>query len=499
MSFVNPQVRDLFSTGALAGRFEPREGLVGDHLGQRRVAWQREPGREVVLRLMSVELVPSWREELGPLLELEHGKLVGTIAWGDDDGVPWIVSERHRGPRLDSLLADGAGLPLEEVVPLISQVLMPVGHAHERGLVVGPILARDVVVGERGGRALSIKLADFGLARLLAKRPFSLPPAPEVARGGAPSEASDVFELGLLLHHLLAGTPMSGDAVGSVGTELAVARPDLPRPLLVLLDAMLSDAPEVRPSDANAVVERLIDAVPKSLFKLPSIRGRVDDVTAAGSTIAGRTAAIVEPPRAEPPSNPMTTPTTSPRISIEAPLVVSDRGWRRPVGIAVAVVAVGIAGWLALPSSSKDESVGAVAAAATVPTTNDATPPVAAPPTPPGQPVPSVPRGADETPRAATPPEPVARTQTDAAPIDAPAEVDEPEALDAAGPRSKSKKPRSKSAAATPTAPVAPPPTAAPASPPSSPAQPPKKAASSALLTDDTPTKPRSSELLLDK
>jgi hypothetical protein len=480
MSFDTPKVRDLFETGVLAGRFEPREGLVGDHLGQRRVAWQREPGREVVLRLMLVELVPSWRRDLGALLELEHGKLVGTIAWGEDDGVPWIMSERHRGPRLDSLLADGAGLPLEEVVPLISQVLMPVGHAHERGLVVGPILARDVVVGERGGRALSIKLADFGLTRLLVQRPFALPPAPEVARGAAPTEASDVFELGLLLHHLLAGTPMTGDVVAGSGMELAVVRPDLPRPLLVLLDAMLSAAPELRPSDANAVVERLIDAVPKSLFKLPSVRARVEDVTATGSTITGRTAAIVEPARMDAPSS----PTTSPRMSIDAPLVVSDRGWRLPVGIVVALVGIGIAAWLAIPSSPSDPPA-ASAAATTSPSAIEAPPRVAAPPAQ---------RDADEIPRVAAPPEPVA---SDAAPVDTPAEIVEIDEPDSGPRRNKSKKPRTRSE--TVPAPTTTAPTAAAASPPSGPAQPSKKPASSALLTDETPTKPRSSELLLDK
>ncbi|KAF8721415.1 hypothetical protein HU200_023128 [Digitaria exilis] len=113
----------------------------------------------------------------------------------------------------------------------------------DAGVVHGDVKGRNVLLGGGCGGA---KLADFGAARLVSEEapcgPRGTPAwmAPEVARGGAATPASDVWSLGCTALELLTGKrPWSELAGGEVGELLLLVGFGGKRPAI---PACLSDA-----------------------------------------------------------------------------------------------------------------------------------------------------------------------------------------------------------------------------------------------------------------
>jgi hypothetical protein len=467
--------------GPLFGRLEPRTSLQADEFGERMVCWSIALQREVLLRVLPTATTAATREQLTALRGLEHPKVMPMLEWGEHLRMPWLTSERIRGSRLaDTHLADGATLALDEFVPIVAQVLMAVGHAHERGIGVGPITARNVSIVDHAGRSLAIRLADFGLARLLP-RVHGRPPVPAAAHD---ETSTDVFEIGLLMRELLYG---SGDA--------SVVRDDLPAALVALIDDMLHGDAHTRPNDGNAVVERLIDAVPKSLFKLPSARGsgRSEESTAFGRLPTKRPSTVDTIP-ATPPPEPVAARSTVDTGSQSYVAASIEPAPRRRWIAALVVGTLGIGSALAIgllpendvteANTSATDTSATIAATTTPPTPNPPTAiaPAAIVPTDSGQ-APAV--GAPPMAPATTSPSPAAPPD-DSAPI-----VVEPEPE----PEHVAKRPRDRTGRRDPPAPAASAPPA-PAAPTAATTVTPKPPKSTALLVDGAQPKPRSSALL---
>jgi eukaryotic-like serine/threonine-protein kinase len=130
------------------------------------------------------------------------------------------------------------------------------------------------VMREEGGRVV---LMDFGAGRsmqawsptvdLLAGTPLYL--CPERLRGGAPTAATDIYSLGVLLYHLVTQDyPVEGatraevEAAHRAGqrTRLRDRRPDLPDAFVSAVERALSPEPSARFASAGAFEEALAAA-----------------------------------------------------------------------------------------------------------------------------------------------------------------------------------------------------------------------------------------------
>lgn len=138
------------------------------------------------------------------------------------DGETCFVFEYLEGKPLNSLVAEtGRKLPLERLLPLISQTARILAFMHQEGEL--PVLHLDVkpdhiLVDEQG----SAKLIDFGASLISQIKPaeevdnhkmqIALTPdyaAPEIS-AGKPCPGSDLFSLGLTLLQLATGqSPVS--------------------------------------------------------------------------------------------------------------------------------------------------------------------------------------------------------------------------------------------------------------------------------------------------
>lgn len=159
--------------------------------------------------------VRRFRDERRILAALDHPAIARLLDGGVDDGLPWFAMEYVQGAPIDQW-CDSRALSVNARIVLFNRVCEAVQHAHARLIVHRDLKPANVLVSETG----DAKLLDFGIAKLLADavshstaaltRPGSQPmtaayAAPEQLRGDAPSTASDVYSLGVMLHVLLCG------------------------------------------------------------------------------------------------------------------------------------------------------------------------------------------------------------------------------------------------------------------------------------------------------
>jgi serine/threonine-protein kinase len=152
-----------------------------------------------------------FRREARAAANLSHPNIVTVHDFGLDHGQLFLVMEYVPGQDLKAALRKRGRFSAEEALPLIVQACAGIGYAHRAGLVHCDVKPQNMLVTPD----LRLKVADFGIARALASiRPdeqsevvWGSPQyfAPEQASGAAPSPASDVYSLGVILYEMLAG------------------------------------------------------------------------------------------------------------------------------------------------------------------------------------------------------------------------------------------------------------------------------------------------------
>ncbi|HEY3291673.1 MAG TPA: protein kinase, partial [Anaerolineae bacterium] len=164
------------------------------------------------------QFVQRFREEAQAAANLNHPNIVTIYDVGNDivNGVSrnYIVMEFVEGQDLKAIIRDrvitGQMFSIEDAVGITRQISDGVGYAHRRGLVHCDLKPQNVIITP-DGRA---KVADFGIARaytaMVAERVdvvWGTPQyySPEQAVGNAPTPASDVYSIGIMLYEMLSG------------------------------------------------------------------------------------------------------------------------------------------------------------------------------------------------------------------------------------------------------------------------------------------------------
>ena len=151
------------------------------------------------------------------LARLSHPHIAHLLDAGVEAGSqPYLVLELVEGERIDRH-CDARQLGVAERVALFRVVLEAVAHAHRHLVIHRDIKPGNILVDHEG----SVKLLDFGIAKLLQGDDGAVPPgdltgdgmraltpdyaAPEQLRGEEVTTATDVYALGVLLYQLLTG------------------------------------------------------------------------------------------------------------------------------------------------------------------------------------------------------------------------------------------------------------------------------------------------------
>jgi len=202
-----------------------------------------------------------FRQEARAAANLSHPNIVTVHDFGFDHGQLFIVMEHVPGKDLKTILRQRGRYTVEEAIPIIVQACAGIGYAHRAGLVHCDIKPHNMIVTPDS----RLKVTDFGIARALstiqpderADVVWGSPQyfSPEQAVGEAPSPASDVYSLGIVLYEVLTGalpfTAPTSEELARLHLEeqpIPVSEyiPDVPPALEQIVTKVLSKEPSAR-------------------------------------------------------------------------------------------------------------------------------------------------------------------------------------------------------------------------------------------------------------
>jgi serine/threonine protein kinase len=194
-------------------------------------------------------------------------RLYGTGTHGRRTGF-WM--ELVDGRTVDEIQQECRRLALTDVLRVGRELAVALDAVHAAGVVHGDVKPQNVMI-ERGTER--VVLIDFGCARTSGARTQSrlsgtpLYLAPELLAGDAPSPASDVYSLGVLLFHLISGEfPITADDLPALAVAHRTGRlrrledlcPDVPPAVSRAVDRCLRLRPDARPHTAGAFGRDLV-------------------------------------------------------------------------------------------------------------------------------------------------------------------------------------------------------------------------------------------------
>jgi hypothetical protein len=253
--------------GLVLGRYRPLKPLGSGGMGSVWHAYDERKGREVALKIVarSGTAGPRAEREATAAAQLEHPACLRAYALARDEGHVYIAYEFVPGRTLRHALEHGE-LDDEAAVEAAAQILDGLAHAHAAGIVHRDVKPANVLLAE--ATDVSVRILDFGLALIHEEETLTAAGdvpgtlayiSPERLSGEPAGPATDVWSTGVLLWEALAGRHPFGSGpflelakrIGRGAPSLGSARPDLPKPLVRLVDAALSIDPAKRPPAAK--------------------------------------------------------------------------------------------------------------------------------------------------------------------------------------------------------------------------------------------------------
>ncbi|WP_244238692.1 serine/threonine-protein kinase, partial [Corallococcus terminator] len=268
--------------GMQVGEFVIQERIGAGGMG---VVYRAEHpliGKQAAIKVMRLELVsPPLVQRL--LVEarsvnaIRHPGIIDIFGFGSlPDERPYVIMELLQGRPLSDFARASSRMDLESVVWVMDQMLAALGAAHRAGVVHRDLKPANVFVVEAPESPTTIKLVDFGIAKLLESRDTPLTSdgsiigtpefmAPEQIRGGSVGPETDLYAAGVMLFQLLTGTrPFQGDSVQVMFAHMdqpapapSSRVPGIPPELDALVLHLLAKEPAARPGSAEEVREKL--------------------------------------------------------------------------------------------------------------------------------------------------------------------------------------------------------------------------------------------------
>jgi eukaryotic-like serine/threonine-protein kinase len=217
------------SAGAKLGPYQVEAALGAGGMGEVYRARDTRLGRAVALKILpesfsrDADRLRRFEQEARAVAVLNHPNILAIHDIGEENGVPYIVSELLEGTSLRAELEAGA-LPQRKAIDYGIQVSQGLAAAHDKGIIHRDLKPENIFI-TCDGRA---KILDFGLAKVassgaggevgsvmrtatsLATEPGVAMGtagymAPEQVRGATIDSRADIFALGSTLFEMLSG------------------------------------------------------------------------------------------------------------------------------------------------------------------------------------------------------------------------------------------------------------------------------------------------------
>jgi eukaryotic-like serine/threonine-protein kinase len=267
------------STGDRVGPYEVVGLLGAGGMGEVFRGRDSRLKRDVALKILPAALAGDadrrvrFEREAQVLASLNHPTIAQIFGVEPAGESPVIVMELVEGPTLADRLARGS-LPIDEAVAIATRICDGLEAAHERGVVHRDLKPANIKVRDDG----SIKILDFGLARVLteddAVDPSTSPTvlggrtemgvvlgtaaymSPEQARARGVDKRTDIWAFGCVLFEMLTGTPaFAGESTTDILAAVVQREPDWSR------------LPAATPGRIREVLRRCLQKNPKDRLR----------------------------------------------------------------------------------------------------------------------------------------------------------------------------------------------------------------------------------------
>ena len=271
------------------GPFEITGVLGAGGMGEVYRARDSRLEREVAIKVLPAafaadrERLVRFEREARLLASLNHPHIAQVHGLDDYEGRRVLVMELVEGPTLAELIATCPDLPiaLPTVLSIASQIADGLAAAHEKGIIHRDLKPANIGLTSAG----VVKILDFGVAKNLASE--ALAPgtvtaidagmvlgtpaymSPEQARGLAIDQRTDIWAFGCVLYELLTGRP---PFTGSTAPDTVAALLTCPLDVAAL--------PAGAPPELRSLVRRCLEKEPdQRLGNIAEARVTIDDLS----------------------------------------------------------------------------------------------------------------------------------------------------------------------------------------------------------------------------
>lgn len=238
-------------------------------------------GRTVAIKVLhrsltnDEEFLRRFQKEAHAAANLSHPNIVTVHDIGQDDHWYYIVMEYVEGWTLKDLIRHqyaetNKPIPIDAALDTTIQICAGVGYAHRANLIHCDIKSQNVLVA----RDRRVKVTDFGIARALSESSihdadviWGTPQyfSPEQAAGEAPTPASDVYSIGIIMFEMLTGRlPFEADS----HTALAIKHMRQAPPLVSTYNSLI-------PPQIDMVIAKVLSKEPSGRYRTADQLGRV--------------------------------------------------------------------------------------------------------------------------------------------------------------------------------------------------------------------------------
>ena len=217
--------------------YELRSVIGIGQLGEVHRAYQPSVGREVALRIFGPgivghpQFVRRFETASQRVTRVEHPHVVPLLDYWREPNRGVMVSRLMTGGHLGQRIPEG-GMATDDALAIFETVASGIASAHRHGVAHGRIRPQNVLFDDEDNAFV----ADLGVDEIctgIITFATDAYDAPERLGGALATPAADVYSLGILLHHLLGGSPPPQDGTLSLGedaVDIVVARATDPDP-----------------------------------------------------------------------------------------------------------------------------------------------------------------------------------------------------------------------------------------------------------------------------
>jgi serine/threonine protein kinase len=256
--------------------------------GIERVVAVKTVRKDLVDPDLAVQVMARFQNEAKAAGRLLHPNIVSVYEYGEDELNAFIAMEYVEGTGLREYLNRKASFDTGQVVAIVSQLLLALDFAHERGVVHRDVKPANLILTSGG----ALKVADFGIARIdtsnltNAGMVMGTPSymSPEQCQGKEIDRRSDLFSAGVVLYELLTGEKPFSGSIEAIAFKICYEDARLPSEISKLaispaLDAIVSTALAKEPASRFQNAKAFNRALRLALDPEVSIKRETQDAT----------------------------------------------------------------------------------------------------------------------------------------------------------------------------------------------------------------------------